>query len=105
MAHGKYEKIKPRLCTSKRVLWLSWGLTIILTAVVIYGTFFTERDVTAVQIICGLSWAESGTASGFYYWKAKNEKRLELFERMAEKWVDEHGFEAVSSLASIIFNG
>ena len=35
--------------------------------------------------------------------KAKAEKKLELFERMAARWEEKYGIEAVTALAQTIF--
>ena len=44
----------------------------------------------ALIVVTPLSWAETGAATAFYYWKAKNENRLkygQIFLReFAEKW-------------------
>lgn len=51
----------------------------------------------------GADSAVTGAATGFYFWKAKAEKKLELFERLAAKWEKKYGIEAVTALAQVIF--
>lgn len=89
--------------TSKRLLWLSWAVFIALLAAFLYGIFFTERDMTDMAILFGSDSVVTGAATGFYFWKAKAEKKLELFERMAARWEEKYGIEAVTALAQTIF--
>ncbi len=88
-----------KLCCSKKLVTVSWCATLLLTILSVVGAFFSEGDASPLLTVTGLSWGETATSTGFYYWKAKHEKKLELFERMAEKY----GFEAAANLAGIIF--
>lgn len=92
-----------RLCNSKKLVWTSWSVFILLLAVFVYGLLCTERDMTPMTIILGADGAVTGASTGFYFWKAKAEKKLELFERMAAKWEEKYGIEAVTALAQTIF--
>lgn len=74
---------------SKKLLYFSWGVTILLTILTI--TFSVKQlSIDALIVIAPLSWAETGTATAFYYWKSKNENRTkygQMFLReFAEKW-------------------
>ena len=89
--------------TSKKMLWLSWVVFLALLAAFLYGIFFTEKDMTAMTILFGSDSVVNGAVSGFYFWKAKAEKKLELFERMAARWEAKYGIEAVTALAQTIF--
>ena len=91
-----------RLCYSKKLVIASWITTLILTLLVVVGVFFTERDMNPLLTIVGLSWGETATSTGFYYWKARTENRIKLTKSMVEAWADKYGIEAVASLASII---
>lgn len=74
---------------SKKLLYFSWVVTLILTAMLILFSIKT-LPLDALIIVTPLSWAETGTATAFYYWKSKNENRTkygQLFLReFAEKW-------------------
>lgn len=102
---GKRQTTK-KLCCSKKTLTISFAITGALTLTLVLGVFLVPAEVnlTPLEVITGLSWGETGVATGFYYWKAKNEKRLELFERMAEQWADKYGFEAVANLAAALLH-
>ena len=76
--------------------------TVLLTILTVVGVFFVERDVTPLLTVAGLSWGETATATGFYYWKARTENRIKLTTAMVDAWADKYGIEAVASLASII---
>lgn len=104
MARGKRQQKK--LCCSKKTLTISYIITGLLTTTLVLGVFYAPAEVNLVplEVVTGLSWGETGVATGFYYWKAKNEKRLELFERMAEKWAEKYGFEAVANLAASLLH-
>lgn len=47
-------------------------------------------SIDALLVITPLSWTETGTATAFYYWKAKNENRAKyghtFLKQFAEKW-------------------
>ena len=92
------------LTSSKRVLYTSWGVFIIVLGVVIYGIFFTEKDMTPLVTVLCADGVVTGAATSWYFWKAKAEKKLEMFERMANRWEDKYGIEAVTTLASVIFS-
>lgn len=105
MGKGKREQEKPkRLCCSKKIVYIAWAVLIVLLAAFLYGLFFTEKDMSVMSIVLGADSVVTGAATGFYFWKAKAEKKLELFERMAAKWEEKYGIEAVSNLASIILS-
>ena len=74
---------------SKKLLFFSWAVTLILTALSIWFSL-SYLSVEALGIILPLSWAETGTATAFYYWKAKNENRAKYAQKFlaefAEKW-------------------
>ena len=96
-------KKRAGLCCSKKVVLSAWCVFAVLLSALLYGIFFTERDMTPLTVVLGADSAVTGTATGFYFWKAKAEKKLELFERMAAKWEKKYGIEAVTNLAQVIF--
>ena len=87
--------------TSKKALWLSWTVTILLTIVTIFGSFLSDHDMTAVATITGLAWGVTGTCTAVYSSKAKAENRIKLTEGMIKNLADKYGIEAVVSLAEI----
>ena len=97
-------RVQKKLCCSKKLVVVSWSATILLTALTVVGAFFTERDMTPLLTITGLSWGETATATGFYYWKARAENRLKLTKSMIEDWAEKYGIDSVVSLVGIIFN-
>jgi hypothetical protein len=101
MAGGKRQQ--KRLCCSKKIVYTSWAVLVALLISFLYGLFFTEKDMSAMAIVLGADSVVTSAATGFYFWKAKAEKKLELFERMAAKWEEKYGIEAVTALAQTIF--
>lgn len=104
MSSAKKKQTKNRrMGCSKKVVLSAWSVFILLLIALLYGLFFTERDMSVLAIVLGADSAVTGTATGFYFWKAKAEKKLELFERLAAKWEKKYGIEAVTTLAQVIF--
>ena len=101
---GKYELPAKRMTCSKKVVLTSWIVFIGLLGVVILGIFCTDKDITPLVTVLCADGAVTGTATGFYFWKAKAEKKLELFKQMADKWEDKYGIDAVTNLASVILS-
>lgn len=93
-----------KLCCSKKIVMVSWATTLLLTILTVVGVFFTEKDITPLLTIASLSWAETATSTGFYYWKARTENKIKLTKAMVDDWADKYGIEAVISLAGIIVN-
>lgn len=86
---------------SKKLLYFSWVITIALTILtIVFSVKCLPLD--ALTITTPLSWAETGTATAFYYWKSKNENRAkyaQLFMKdIGEKW----GPEIASRMAEIV---
>ena len=96
----------PKLCYSKKIVIVSYTATLLLTLAVFLCVVFlpADTDLSPLAAVTALAWGESTTATGFYFWKAKNEKKLQLIERMTEKWADKYGIDAVTALAGIIIN-
>lgn len=86
---------------SKKLLLLSWTVTLILTVLTIWMSL-KELPMDAMLVIAPLAWAETATATGYYFWKAKNENRAkyaqQFLERLGEKW----GPEAALRVAEIV---
>ena len=99
MAECKDQK---RLCCSKKIVLVSYIITILLTLITIVGTFLSSSDMTAIATIASLSWAETAACNAFYFWKAKNENRIKLTQQIVKDLADKYGIDAVANLASII---
>jgi hypothetical protein len=96
-------RVQKKLCCSKKMVVVSWCVTISLTVLTVIGAFFTERDTSPLLTVAGLSWGETATATGFYYWKSRAENRLKLTKSMVEEWAEKYGIDSVVSLVGIIF--
>ena len=92
------------LCFSKWLVLVSWLVTGVLTSASVLAVFLVspERDLTPLVTITGLSWAETATATGFYYWKARAENRIKLTKAMVDDWAEKYGISAVVDLARIV---
>lgn len=88
--------------TSKKLVYLSDSIAICLSAAVICGTFFTDRDIGALAQVSVASLTECGVANGFYYWKAKNENRYKYVIRLIREWAEKYGIDAVIRIADIV---
>lgn len=90
-----------KLCTSKKIVVASYVLTVLLTAVCVYGVFWTDKDMSQLVILGGLAWAETAAANCFYFWKAKAENRIKITKSMVQSMGDKYGIDAVVRLAEI----
>lgn len=77
-------KNKKKLETSKVILLISFITTIVLTLIVIIGTFLSF-EMSNITTLASLSWAELGTAVGFYSNKAKKENALKIIKDMPDE--------------------
>ena len=87
--------------TSKIILLADFIIAILLAIVVIIGTYL-NKDMSQVAAIA-VGWdGQLAVATGFYYWKAKNENRSKYAMKLVEKLAKKYGIENVISLAEII---
>lgn len=100
---GKRQKPKDeqKLCCSKKVLVTSWTATILLTVISLLAFFLTDKDVTPLGGIAGLSWGVTAAVTAVYSWKAKAENKIKLTNTMVKELADKYGIEAVVSLLGI----
>lgn len=91
-----------RMCCSKKIIVVSYTVTILLTLLCVYGCLLTGRDMTPLVTLTGLAWAETTSANAFYFWKAKAENRIKLINSMVQSLGDKYGIDAVVQLAEII---
>ena len=93
---------KNKIQTSKIILIIDILIAIALSGIVIYGVFFTERNLDPLTVIAGLWDAQLAVAIGFYYWKSKNENRSKHAMELVEKLADKYGIENVVTLAEVV---
>lgn len=86
---------------SKKLLYFSWSITIVLTTLLIW---FSVKGLPLDGLIevVRLSWAETGTATGFYYWKSKNENRAKHGQRFLNEFADKWGSDIAVRMAEIV---
>lgn len=58
--------------TSKKILLISYIVAILLTFIVVVGSFL-DHDTTNITTIAALAWSEVATSNIFYYKKAAKE--------------------------------
>lgn len=93
---------KAPLEVSKKILIGSWIAAILLTLIVIIGSFF-NLPISDVTTLACLAWGELTAAHAFYYWKAKNENRSKGVCQLVRELACEYGIDGVSRIAEIIF--
>lgn len=86
---------------SKKLLFFSWGITLILTLLTISFSI-SQLPLDALLIIAPLSWAETGTATAFYYWKSKNENRTKYGQMFLREFAEKWGSEVAVRMAEIV---
>lgn len=86
---------------SKKLLFFSWGITLFLTILLLWFPIM-EWSVEGLAIVTPLSWAETGTATAFYYWKAKNENRAKYAQRFLRDIASEWGPEVAARITEIV---
>lgn len=100
----EYEALKrgnKKLCCSKKVLVTSWATTLLLTIVCLLAFFLTDKDITPLGALVGLSWGVTGAVTAVYSWKAKAENKIKLTNTMVGDLADKYGIDAVVSLLGI----
>lgn len=86
---------------SKKMLMFSWLVTIILTILaIIFSLAGTPTDM--MYVIAPLAWAETATATGYYFWKAKNENRAKYAQQFLERFSEKWGPEIALRVAEIV---
>lgn len=86
---------------SKKLLILSWSVTLILTVLAFwFSVMLLPTD--ALFVIAPLSWAETGTATAFYFWKSKNENRAKYAQKFLRDFSKDHGADIAIRMAEIV---
>ena len=63
--------------TSKKILWISYIIGIVLTIITVIGVFM-GFDVMVLGTVTGLSYGEISVSNAFYFNKAKKENALKI---------------------------
>ena len=86
---------------SKKLLLSSAAVTLILTALTIWMSQ-NAMPLDAMLVIAPLAWAETGAATGFYFWKAKNENRAKYAQQFLREITKEWNEETAIRMAEIV---
>lgn len=76
---------KQKMETSKKVVWTSYFSAIVLTSIVVIGTFM-NFDMTNVTTICSLAWAEVAGVNIFYLKKSGKENVPKIIASMPQEF-------------------
>ena len=74
--------------TSKKILLISYIIAIILTVIVIIGSFL-DHDMTNITTIASLAWGEVTASNIFYYKKAAKENVPKVIASLSENLQDQ----------------
>ena len=86
---------------SKKLLYFTWGITLILTALLIYFSI-KGYSIDGLVVVTPLSWTETATATGFYYWKSKNENRAKYGQQFLQEIGERWGPEIAARMTEIV---
>ena len=56
----------------------------------------------ALYMIAPLSWAETGTATGFYFWKARTENRAKHGQAFLKEFAEKYSADIALRMAEIV---
>lgn len=86
---------------SKKLLFFSWGVTLILTVLLLWFSI-KQLPLDGLIVVTPLSWTETGVATGYYYWKSKNENRAKYGQAFLKAFADKWGSETALRMAEIV---
>ena len=86
---------------AKLHLVFSWSVTIILTVLTIAFPI-VGIPLDGLYVATPLSWTETGVATGYYYWKAKNENRAKYAQKFLNDFAEKYGTETAARMAEIV---
>lgn len=87
--------------TSKLILLADFIIAFLLAVAVTFGAFL-DKEMSQVAAIA-IGWdGQLAVATGFYYWKAKNENRSKYAMRLVKELANEYGIENVINLAQTV---
>lgn len=88
-----------KLSTMKKWGIISWGLAIVLTILTIIGIFFTDKDMSVMGTLTGLSFGEVATFTGAYAFKEKSANKMKMALGFIRELADKY---PIDSLVPII---
>lgn len=77
--------MKKKMETSKKIILASYVIAIILSLIVVIGTFL-GYEVSNITTIASLAWAEIAVSNAFYYKKAAKENVPKVIASMPEEF-------------------
>ena len=86
---------------SKKLLFFSWAITLLLTVDTILMSL-QSLPLDAMIVITPLAWTETGVATGYYYWKSKNENRAKYAQKFLREIAKEWGADTAVRMAEIV---
>lgn len=86
---------------SKKLLCFSWVITIFLTTLIVIFSI-KQLPLDGLIVVTPLSWAETGTATAFYYWKSKNNNRSKYGQMFLREFAEKWGSEVAVRMAEIV---
>lgn len=82
---------------SKKILIFSYGVLIFL----IFVFLAADDKSSAATVLC--AWIlECGAATGFYFWKAKNENRSKYAVKFVRELADKYGIDATARIIETV---
>ena len=89
------------MTTSKKILWASYTLAIVLTVITVICTLM-QIECSNLVIVCGAAYTELAVHTAVYSSKAKKENAVSISYTMIEKLADKYGIENVVQLLEIV---
>lgn len=86
---------------SKKLLFTSSVVTLVLTVMCIWFSV-AGLSLEGLSIVTPLAWVETGTATGYYYWKAKNENRAKYAQTFVRDFAKDCDTETALRMAEIV---
>ena len=76
--------MKKKIETSKLILIISYVIAIVLTSIVVIGTFM-NYEVSNITTITALAYAELSASNIFYFKKAGRENVIKIYNNLPEE--------------------
>lgn len=86
---------------SKKLIYFSWGVTLVLTVMLILFSV-KALPLDGLIVVTPLSWAETGTSTAFYYWKSKNDNRSKHGQAFLREFAEKWGSDVAIRMAEIV---
>ena len=86
---------------SKKLLIVSASITLILSVLLIWFSI-KVYPLDGLIVVTPLSWAETGAATAFYYWKSKNENRAKYGQLFMKEFASKYGPDIAVRIAEVV---